>query len=94
MRSTPVVQPTPIFLFEKSHKQGRLVGYNPWGHEGSDMTEHLGMHAYTPIPVAGYGHRIKFSTGAGGNKGQHIGEFGRIVVNFFFPVVEMRISVG
>ena len=32
-------QPTPVFLPEKSPRQGRLVGYNPWGHKESDMTE-------------------------------------------------------
>ena len=26
----------------KSHGQGSLVGYSPWGHEESDMTEWLG----------------------------------------------------
>ena len=32
-------QPTPVFLPEKSPRQGRLVGYNPCGHKESDMTE-------------------------------------------------------
>ena len=32
-------QPTPVFLPGESHEQRSLVGYNPWGHRESDMTE-------------------------------------------------------
>ena len=32
-------QPTPVFLTGESHGQRRLVGYSPWGHKESDMTE-------------------------------------------------------
>ena len=32
------MQPTPVFLPGKFHGQRRLVDYNPWGHEESDMT--------------------------------------------------------
>ena len=34
-------QPTPVFLPGKSHEQRSLVGYSPWGHKESDMTERL-----------------------------------------------------
>ena len=34
--TTPV---TPVSLPEESHGQRSLVGYSPWGHEESDMTE-------------------------------------------------------
>ena len=34
-------QPTPVFLPGKSHGQRGLVGYSPWGHRESDMTEEL-----------------------------------------------------
>ena len=34
-------QPTPVLLPRKSHKQRSLVGYSPWGHKESDMTEQL-----------------------------------------------------
>ena len=36
-------QPTPLFLPEKSHGQKILVGYSPWGHKESDITEHAHM---------------------------------------------------
>ena len=36
---------TPVFLPGESHGQKRLVGYSPWGHKKSDMTEQLSMHA-------------------------------------------------
>ena len=36
-------QPTPVFLPEKSHGQKSLVGYSPWGHNKSDVTEHACM---------------------------------------------------
>ena len=30
---------TPVFLLRKSHGQRSLMGYSPWGHKESDMTE-------------------------------------------------------
>ena len=33
-------QPTPGFLPGRSHGQRSLVGYSPWGHRESDLTEH------------------------------------------------------
>ena len=36
-------QPTPVFLPGKFHGQRSLVGYSPWGHKESDMTEQLSM---------------------------------------------------
>ena len=32
-------QPAPVFLPEEFHGQRSLVGYSPWGHTESDMTE-------------------------------------------------------
>ena len=32
-------QPTPVFLPEKSHGQGSLADYSPWGHKELDTTE-------------------------------------------------------
>ena len=34
-------QPTPVFLPGESHGRRSLVGYSPWGHNESDMTERL-----------------------------------------------------
>ena len=34
-------QPTPVLLPGKSQGQRSLVGYSPWGHKESDMTEQL-----------------------------------------------------
>ena len=34
-------QPTPVFWLGKFHGQRNLVGYRPWGHKKSDMTERL-----------------------------------------------------
>ena len=43
-------QPTPVFLPGKSHGQKSLVGYSPWGHIESDMTEHAPTNSlYIPI---------------------------------------------
>ena len=33
-------KPTPVFLPGESHGQKSLVGYSPWSHKESDMTEH------------------------------------------------------
>ena len=32
-------KPTPVFLIGKSHGQGSLAGYSPWGCKESDTTE-------------------------------------------------------
>ena len=34
-------QPTPVFWPGESHGQRSLVGYSPWGHKESGMTEQL-----------------------------------------------------
>ena len=41
-------QPTPVFMPRKSHGLRSLVGYSPWGHKESDMTEwlHFTSHAW------------------------------------------------
>ena len=36
--------PPPVLLPGKSHGQGSLVGYSPWGHLESDTTEQLHFH--------------------------------------------------
>ena len=33
-------QSIPVLLPRRSHGQRSLVGYSPWGHKESDMTEH------------------------------------------------------
>ena len=38
-------QPTLVFLPGESHGQRSLVGYSPWGHRESDMTEQLSIIA-------------------------------------------------
>ena len=37
-------KPTPVLLFGESHGRRILVGYSPWGHKESDMTERLHFH--------------------------------------------------
>ena len=39
-------QLTPSFLPGESHGQRSLVGYSPWGHKESDMTEQLHLLTY------------------------------------------------
>ena len=36
-------QPSPVFLPGKFHGQRSFIGYSPWGHKESDMTEHTCM---------------------------------------------------
>ena len=36
-------QPTPVFWPGESHGQRSLVGYSPWRHKESDMTERLSL---------------------------------------------------
>ena len=35
--------PTPVFLLENFHGHRSLVGYSPWDHRQSDMTERLAL---------------------------------------------------
>ena len=43
-------QPTPVFLYEKSHGRRSLVGSSPWGRKESDTTERLST-AQHPVCV-------------------------------------------
>ena len=43
-------QSTPVFLPGKSHRQRSLVGYTPWSHKESDMTERLTL-SLLPFPL-------------------------------------------
>jgi len=45
---------TPVFSPGKSHGQRSLVGYSPWGHKESDMTERLSIHAHMSYETADY----------------------------------------
>ena len=38
--------PTLVFLPGKFHGQRSLVGYSPWGHKESDMTEQLTLSLF------------------------------------------------
>ena len=37
---------------ENPHGQGSLVGYRPWGHKESDMTEQLNTGQHSPLTMA------------------------------------------
>ena len=57
-------QPTPVFLFGKSHGQRSLAGYSPWGCEVSHMTEWLNnkstLHQSDfPLDISSPGHPAK-----------------------------------
>ena len=41
-------QPTPVFLPVESHGQRSLVGYSPYGHKESNMTEWLSTQLNDP----------------------------------------------
>ena len=45
-------QPTPVFLPVKFHGQRSLVGYSPWGHKESDLTERLTLMLCTHRAVS------------------------------------------
>ena len=49
-------QPTLVFLPGKFHGQRSLVGYSPWGHKESDMTERLHLYGLGRCPGGGYGN--------------------------------------
>ena len=53
--------PTPVLLLGKSHGQRTLVGFSPWGHEESDMTEQLHFHFSLSCIGEGNGNPLQCS---------------------------------
>ena len=61
-------QPTPVLLPGKSHGWRSLVGYSPWGHKKSDMTEQLHIHfpypffppSFLPFPTSPFPSLLQF----------------------------------
>ena len=49
-------QPTSVCLPRKCHGQRSLVGYNPWDHKESDMSEHTHAHARAHTHTYTYTH--------------------------------------
>ena len=47
-------QRTPVFLPGEFHGQRRLVGYSPWGHKESDMTEQLTLSFSLSYSILSY----------------------------------------
>ena len=65
-------QSTPVLLPEKSHGQRSLVGYSPWGHRESDMTERL--HFTSPTLIF-----LGFPCGSAGKESAcNLGDLGSI----------------
>ena len=53
--------PTPVLLPGKSHGRRSLVGCNPWGHWGLDMTERLHFHFSLSCIGEGNGNPLQCS---------------------------------
>ena len=53
--------PTPVLLPGKSHVWRSLVGYSPWGHTESDMTERLHFHFSLSCIGEGNGTPLQYS---------------------------------
>ena len=51
-------QPTPVFLLGEFHGQKSLVGYSPWGHKESDMTEWLTLSTLVRTAGSCSGHEL------------------------------------
>ena len=45
-REDPLEEDFPVFLPGKSHGQGSLEGYSPWGHKESDTVDHTHSLTY------------------------------------------------
>ena len=54
-------QPTPVLLPGKSHGQGSLVGYSPWGRKESDTIEQLHFHFSLSCIGEGNGNPLQCS---------------------------------
>ena len=53
--------PTPVLLPGESHGRRSLVGYSPWGHEQSDMTERLHFDFSLSFTGEGNGNPLQYS---------------------------------
>ena len=53
--------PTPVLLPGKSHGQRSLVGFSPWGHKESDLTERLPFHFSLSCIGEGNGNPLQCS---------------------------------
>ena len=53
--------PTPVLFPGKSHGWRSLVGYSPWGHWESDMTERLHFHFSLSCIGEGNGNPLQYS---------------------------------
>ena len=60
-------QPTPVFLAGKSHGGRSLVGYSPWGHKESDMTEQ-----HTQVTPPGWCSRWCLKDGSPQDSGESV----------------------
>ena len=54
----------------KSHGQRSLVGYSPWGHKESDLTERLRLLSCFAIRRVCFNQRLEGSVNVGGGKEQ------------------------
>ena len=57
-------------LSGKSHGQRSLVGYSPWGHKESDLTERLCLLSCFAIRRVCFNQRLEGSVNVGGGKEQ------------------------
>ena len=61
--------PTPVFLPGKFHRQRNLVGYSPWAHKESNVTEHKKQNCQEKTQKAGpeFDQESRFSKQLTGN---------------------------
>ena len=57
----------------KSHGWRSLLGYSPWGHEESDMTERLHFHFSLSCIGEGNGNPLVFFPGESQGQGSQVG---------------------
>ena len=66
-------QLTLVLLPGKSHGWRSLVGYSPWGHKESDMTERLHFHFSLSFIGEGNGNPLVFFPGESQGQGSQVG---------------------
>ena len=66
-------QLTLVLLPGKSHGWRSLVGYSPWGHKESDMTERLHFHFLLSFIGEGNGNPLVFFPGESQGQGSQVG---------------------
>ena len=75
------LQPIPLFLPGEFHCQRSLMGYHPWSHKESDITEHECSHIHVNVSMTEWSYYFE-SVFCGPTIFQYLSKFIKVQVHF------------